>query len=86
MSEITLDAHFERFVDAQVQSGEFQNASEVVQAALSLLEQEGMTQASHLASAIRDAFEESDADIPAEDVFEALEQRFAEDAKKNLGS
>jgi putative addiction module CopG family antidote len=44
MSEITLDAHFERFVDAQVQSGEFQNASEVIQAALSLLELEGIAQ------------------------------------------
>jgi antitoxin ParD1/3/4 len=86
MSEITLDAHFDRFVEAQVQSGRFQNAREVIQAALGLLEREEIMQASRLASAIRGAFEESGADIPAEDVFNAVELRFAEDAKKNLGS
>jgi antitoxin ParD1/3/4 len=86
MSEITLDAHFDRFVEAQVQSGRFQNASAVIHAALSLLEQEEDAEASDLASAIRYALDEPGADTPAEDVFNALERRFAEDAKTDRGA
>lgn len=37
--EITLTSHFEEFITKQVDSGKYQDASEVLQAALRLLEQ-----------------------------------------------
>ena len=86
MAQVKLDPHFDRFVEAQVSSGRFRDASEVVQAGLRLLEQEDAMEDAQLARAIRDAFDEPGADIPAEDVFAAIERRFAEDTKSNRGA
>jgi antitoxin ParD1/3/4 len=86
MTEVSLDLHFDRFVETEVQSGRFQDAIEVIQAGLRLLEREEARQDSQVASAIRHSFEETGADVPIEDVFAGLEQLFANDVRANLGA
>ena len=39
-TQIALDPHFEEFVNAQIASGRYSNASDVVRAGLRLLEDE----------------------------------------------
>ncbi|MBY6239637.1 type II toxin-antitoxin system ParD family antitoxin [Methylosinus sp. Sm6] len=84
MPDYSLGRHFEQFVEAQVRSGRFHDADEVLRAGLRLLEAreaERSARAAQLARAINDAFDERGPDIPAEDVFDRLEAEFAADMK-----
>jgi antitoxin ParD1/3/4 len=60
-TSITLGDHFLGFVEAQVASGRFASASEVVRAGLRLLEEHEQRRA-----ALRDALAEGEASGPAE--------------------
>jgi antitoxin ParD1/3/4 len=60
-TSITLGAHFLAFVEAQVASGRFASASEVVRAGLRLLEEHEQRLA-----ALRNALAEGEASGPAE--------------------
>lgn len=51
---VSLTDHFDRFVDQNVSSGQFNNASEVMRAALQLLEKSQQEEQARL-SALRDA-------------------------------
>jgi antitoxin ParD1/3/4 len=85
MRNISLAPELEEFVDAQVRSGRFRDASEVVSAGLRLLEDRNLGQAEHrerLAREINEAFDDLSDDISAEDVFASLEKLYAEDVGK----
>lgn len=73
-TSVALTTHFESFVREQVESGRFNNASEVVRAGLRLLED----QQRHL-DALRASITAglaSGADIPADTVFDRLEAKY----------
>ena len=82
-TSVSLNPYFENFIRDQVESGRFNNVSEVVRAGLRLLEEQ-QNKLNALRSAVLDgiSFESS---IPAEEVFEELEARFermAQDQEK----
>lgn len=60
-TSISLDDHFTSFIGNQVDSGRYQNASEVIRAALRLLEEREMEYA-----ALRQALADGEASGPAE--------------------
>lgn len=73
----TLGDHFDKFVDAQLQTGRFNNASEVIRAGLRLLEEQAEERQLRVEE-IRRSIEQSRADgrtVPADKVFDALEAR-----------
>ncbi|MFB9948891.1 type II toxin-antitoxin system ParD family antitoxin [Rhizobium puerariae] len=73
----TLGDHFDKFVDTQLQTGRFNNASEVIRAGLRLLEEQAEERQLRVEE-IRRSIEESRAGgktIPADKVFDALEAR-----------
>jgi len=45
---INLTEHYDRFIEEQVESGKYQNASEVLRAGLRLLEQQAQTEEQQL--------------------------------------
>jgi antitoxin ParD1/3/4 len=74
-----LGDRMERFIDKQVKSGRYNNASEVVRAGLRLLEDEERRRLSD--ADIRALIEEADrrdTRVPLKDVFARLEKRYAE--------
>lgn len=82
-TSVSLNPYFESFIRDQVESGRFNNVSEVVRAGLRLLEEQ-QNKLNALRSAVLDdiSFENS---IPAEEVFAELEARFekmAQDQEK----
>ena len=85
-TSVALSPHFESFIRHQVDSGRFNNASEVVRAGLRLLEEREAKQAAKL-QALREAIAVGLASGPVlseEDVFDELEaklQTMAERAK-----
>ena len=82
MPNVSLGDHFEEFVSRQVADGRFQNASEVVRAGLRMLEDYELSRAeraARLAREINDAFDDPAPDVPAEKVFDKLEQQFSAD-------
>ncbi len=84
MPNVSLESHLEEFIEAQVKSGRFQSASEVVSAGLRLLEDRELARAeraARLAKSISESFDERAEDIPAEDVFARLEDQYAADMK-----
>ncbi len=87
-SSFTLGARFERFIKRQVASGRYNNASEVVRAALRLLEGEEALRTRKLAE-LDAALARGIADAKAgrvhtiEAVREYLRKRFRQDANKN---
>jgi antitoxin ParD1/3/4 len=84
MPNVSLGSHFDEFIATQVKNGRFHNASEVVRAGLRLLEDQELARAeraARLAKEINEAFDGPEDDIPAEDVFAALEADYAEDMK-----
>ena len=78
MTKIELRSHFEKFVEAQVETGRFASASDVVETALGLLEEREAEREASLAR-IRGLIQESLDDprplIPAEEVFADLRAR-----------
>ncbi len=78
-TSVALGPHFETFVRDQVQSGRFNNASEVVRAGLRLLEDTEHRKQLEL-EALRaeiTAGRASGPAKPAEDVFDRLEAKYA---------
>lgn len=87
-TSIALSPHFEEFVRQQVDSGRFNNVSEVVRAGLRLLEEHEAEQAAKL-HALRAAIAQglnSGPAVPADEVFDRLTAKYsamvAEEAEK----
>ena len=77
-TSVALSSHFEHFLREQVESGRFNNASEVVRAGLRLLEDQ-QTHASMQMDALRAAIASGMASgpgIPADTVFDRLEAKY----------
>ena len=84
MPNVNLGSHFDGFVQEQVERGRFQNASEVVRAALRLLEDQETSLADRRAMLKREinaAFDDGQPTIPAEEVFAQLRAHHAEQVK-----
>jgi len=76
---VALGEHFEEFIDEQVKSGRFNNASEVMRAGLRLLEDSEKMRAlrlEELRRLIRDG-ESSGQPVVADEVFDRLEAKYA---------
>lgn len=76
-TSVALSPHFETFVRQQVESGRFNNVSEVVRAGLRLLENQEAQQAAKL-QALREAIAvglASGPDLTEEEVFDELEAK-----------
>ena len=86
-TSVALSSHFETFIRQQVDSGRFNNVSEVVRAGLRLLEEREAEQAAKL-QALREAIAvglASGPGIPEEEMFDRLEAKYlamAETAEK----
>ena len=77
-TSVALSHHFENFVREQVDSGRFNNVSEVVRAGLRLLENQETQQAAKLKT-LREAVAlglASGPGIPEDEVFDELEAKF----------
>jgi antitoxin ParD1/3/4 len=79
-----LGQHFEQFVDEQVGSGRYNNASEVLRAGLRMLEDHEKARALKLEELRRavQAGRDSGRGRPADVVFDELEARFRKRMKK----
>lgn len=87
-TSVALSAHFESFVRAQVESGRFNNASEVVRAGLRLLEdsqQQAQMQRDVLRAAIASGLE-SGVPIAAEPLFDRLEAQYRAQLNKKAST
>jgi antitoxin ParD1/3/4 len=76
-TSVALSPHFETFIRQQVDSGRFNNVSEVVRAGLRLLEEREAEQAAKL-QALREAIAAglaSGPDLSEEEVFDELEAK-----------
>lgn len=76
-TSVALSPHFETFIRQQVDSGRFNNVSEVVRAGLRLLEEREAEQAAKL-KALREAIAvglASGPDLSEEEVFDELESK-----------
>lgn len=83
-TSVALGPHFETFIRQQVDSGRFNNVSEVVRAGLRLLEEREAEQATKL-QALREAIAAglaSGPGIPEEEVFDRLEAKYRAMAEK----
>ena len=77
-TSVALSSHFEHFIREQVESGRYNNASEVVRAGLRLLEDQ-QQQASLKLDALRAAIATglaSGPGVPADEVFDRLETKY----------
>ncbi|MFC4486850.1 type II toxin-antitoxin system ParD family antitoxin [Tepidiphilus baoligensis] len=77
-TSVALGPHFEAFIRQQVESGRFNNASEVVRAGLRLLEEHEAERAAKL-QALREAVAvglASGPDLSEEEVFDRLEAKY----------
>ena len=76
MASINLGEHFEHFVQQQIAHGRYQNVSEVVRAALRLLEDYEMSaqeRAQRIKAKIDEAWDDPRPSRPLDEVFERLE-------------
>ncbi|WP_349370721.1 type II toxin-antitoxin system ParD family antitoxin [Salinarimonas sp.] len=82
LPELDLGDHYERFITRQIAEGRFANASDVVRAALALLEQRERQRAEDddwLADAIAESLDDPSPSVPGDEVFDRLERRYAAD-------
>ena len=81
-TSVALGHYFESFVRSQVESGRFNNASEVVRAGLRLLDESEQRRQLELESLRAEiaAGRSSGPDRPANEVFDRLEARYAAQA------
>ena len=79
-TSIALSPHFETFIRNQVDSGRYNNVSEVVRAGLRLLEDSETQQAIRLAALQADLNKglNSGPSIPAQEVFDRLKAKYAD--------
>jgi antitoxin ParD1/3/4 len=86
-TSVALGPHFEEFIKEQLESGRFNNASEVVRAGLRLLEDQEKLQALKLVElkAAIQAGIVSGSGIPPEEVFDRLEKKYAAMGKGSGG-
>lgn len=86
MTKIELSPHFEKFVEEQLQSGRFRNASDVVEEALSLLAERDAADpddgllgldVDYVRAKVQEALDDPRPSIPAEEVFRRLEEKHA---------
>ena len=77
-TSIALSSHFETFIREQLQSGRFNNASEVVRAGLRLLEERELRHQTELQALRADiaAGKASGTPKPADEVFARLEAKY----------
>jgi len=83
-TSVALSPHFETCIRQQVDSGRFNNVSEVIRAGLRLLEEREAEQATKL-QALREAIAvglASGPGIPEEEVFDRLEAKYRAMAEK----
>jgi antitoxin ParD1/3/4 len=86
MPSINLGDHFEKFVQERVAQGRYQNVSEVVRAALRLLEERELTlaeRASRLRMQINEAWDDPRPSRPADDAFDRIEAMHAATTRQN---
>ncbi|MBL0352104.1 MAG: type II toxin-antitoxin system ParD family antitoxin [Verrucomicrobia bacterium] len=84
-TSVALGSHFEKFVKAQLASGRYNNASEVIREGLRMLEDQEMLRAFKL-DALRAEIQkgvDSGPGLPAEQVFANLRRRIDEVASEN---
>ena len=83
-TSVALSSHFETFIRNQVESGRYNNVSEVVRAGLRLLEDTERQQAIQLQALKNDiaAGKASGAAFPAEPVFDRLQAKYAQQATR----
>lgn len=77
VTSVSLTSHFERFIEDQIASGRYNNASEVMRAGLRLLEkqeQEHQAKLEQLRADINVGFESGEG-RPADEVFDRLKNR-----------
>lgn len=86
MASIALGDHYEKFIKSQLESGRYNNASEVVRAGLRMLEDFEASRERWLKSEIparlADARDDPSIGVPAERVFADLEARHRAGAAK----
>ena len=83
-TSVALSPHFEAFIRQQIDSGRYNNVSEVVRAGLRLLEEREAEQAAKL-QALREAIAvglASGPDLSEEEVFDELEAKLQAMAEK----
>lgn len=82
-TSVALSSHFETFIRDQVQSGRYNNVSEVVRAGLRLLEDSEQRQAIQLEALRTDiaAGKASGPGRPAGPVFDRLQAKYVQQAK-----
>jgi len=81
-TSIALSPHFEEFIRRQIQSGRYNNVSEVVRAGLRMLEDSEARQAvlrEELRQSISDGLK-SGPDVDADEVFDRLEKKYRDQA------
>jgi antitoxin ParD1/3/4 len=83
-TSVALSSHFETFIRNQVESGRYNNVSEVVRAGLRLLEDAERQKAIELQALKNDiaAGKASGAALAAEPVFDRLQAKYAQQATR----
>jgi antitoxin ParD1/3/4 len=81
MASISLGDHFEEFIRKQIESGRYNNASEVVRAGLRMLEDKEVTREEKLRwldEALAKGLADAEAGLgkPMDEVFDRLEAKF----------
>lgn len=81
-TSVALSPHFEAFIRDQISSGRYNNTSEVVRAALRLMEEQQQRQALQLEALKAEiaAGQASGPGVPAESVFARLEAKYQQQA------